>query len=202
MKKVFLATCLCLTAWTMGAQTLDELKTMKAEKEKMAASKQAEADAIKGEIADLDSKITVLSGWKTGLFGAVGFNFNQSNNWQTNAIKNSTSASFSGSLSVFANRQAEKYFWNNSGNFNLGYLKFDDEDIETDDADFRRSTDVLRFASLYGYKLNKGSRIGSPTGCQGKGRLYPQIQRRHFLVFYPDYLPTICRIGSRTAWPF
>lgn len=93
-----------------GRTNLDELKTMKAEKEKMAASKQAEADAIKGEIADLDSKITVLSGWKTGLFGAVGFNFNQSNNWQTNAIKNSTSASFSGSLSVFANRQAEKYF--------------------------------------------------------------------------------------------
>ncbi|MBP6397743.1 MAG: DUF3078 domain-containing protein [Saprospiraceae bacterium] len=155
MKKIFLMSCLCLSAWTMKAQTLDELKTMKAEKEGMAAAKQAEADAIKAEIADLTNKITIMSGWRTGVFGALGFSFNQSNNWQTNAIKNSTSATFSGSLSAFANRQAEKYFWNNSGNFNLGYLKFDDEDVETDDDKFKRSTDVLRFASLYGYKLNK-----------------------------------------------
>lgn len=155
MKKIFLMSCLCLAAWTMKAQTLDELKTMKAEKEGMAAAKQAEADAIKAEIADLTNKITIMSGWRTGVFGALGFSFNQSNNWQTNAFKNSTSAAFSGSLNVFANRQAEKYFWNNSGVFNLGYLKFDDEDNEADDADFRRSTDVLRFASLYGYKVKK-----------------------------------------------
>jgi hypothetical protein len=161
MKKLFFALSIFLLAGSAGAQSLDELKTMKAEKEKMAAAKQAEADAFKSEVADLDAKIVVLSGWRTGVFGALGFNFNQSNNWQTNAVKNSTSAAFSGSVNVFANKQAEKYFWNNSGVFNLGYLKFDDEDLATDNADFRRSTDVLRLASLFGYKLNKWVAISS-----------------------------------------
>ena len=32
----------------------------------MAAAKQAEADAFKSEVADLDAKIIVLSGWRTG----------------------------------------------------------------------------------------------------------------------------------------
>ncbi|MFM2393937.1 MAG: hypothetical protein RLZZ546_1919, partial [Bacteroidota bacterium] len=36
----------------------------------------------------------------------------------------------------------------------LGYLKFDDKDDATDNTKFRRNTDVLRLASLYGYKLN------------------------------------------------
>ncbi len=161
MKKLFFALSICLATATTHAQSLDELKSMKSEKEKMAAAKQAEADAIKSEIADLDSKIIVLSGWRTGVFGALGFNFNQSNNWQTNDVKNSTSASFSGSVNVFANKQADKYFWNNSGVLNLGYLKFDDEDLATDNPDFRRSTDVLRLASLFGYKLNKWVAISS-----------------------------------------
>lgn len=161
MKKQFFALIICLATASTQAQNLDELKSMKSEKEKMAAAKQAEADAIKSEIADLDSKIIVLSGWRTGVFGALGFNFNQSNNWQTNAVKNSTSAAFSGSVNVFANKQANKYFWNNSGVFNLGYLKFDDEDSETDNPEFRRSTDVMRLASLFGYKLNKWVAISS-----------------------------------------
>ncbi|MBK8698939.1 MAG: DUF3078 domain-containing protein [Saprospiraceae bacterium] len=154
MKKQFLVLILGLTGYFSFGQTLDELNSMKAEKEGMAAAKQAEADAIKAEIAGLQSKIVVLSGWNRGVFGGLGFNFNQSNNWQTNSIKNSTSASFSGNLNVFANKNTNRYFWNNSGVLNLGYLKFDDEDIDTDDTKFRRSTDVLRLASLYGYKLN------------------------------------------------
>jgi hypothetical protein len=137
------------------AQTLDELKALKAEKAKMAADKQGEADKIKGEVAALDSKISILSGWKKGFFGGVGLNLNNSNDWQTNAIKNSAAASLTGAINTFANRNATKYFWNNSGILNLGWLKFDDKDVSSDNTDFRRNTDVLRLASLYGYKLNK-----------------------------------------------
>ena len=155
MKKIYLMFLLLSFSMSIFGQGLQELQAMKAEKATMAAAKQAEADKIKAEIADLDSKIIVLSGWRKGIFGGLGFNLNNSNNWQTNSVKNSASAALSGSVNVFANRNAEKYFWNNSGVFNLGYLKFDNKDISTDNSDFQRSTDVLRFASLYGYKLNK-----------------------------------------------
>jgi hypothetical protein len=139
----------------INAQSLEELKAQKAEKAKMAAEKQGEADKIKGEVADLANQITILSGWKKGVFGGVGFNLNNSSNWQTNAIKNSAAASFTGAVNTFANRQATKYFWNNSGVLNLGWLKFDDKDVASDNTEFRRNTDVLRLASLYGYKMNK-----------------------------------------------
>lgn len=155
MKKLILAAGFFFAAGMATAQTLEELKAMKAEKEKLAAARQAEANAIKGEVSALESKIILLSGWRKGVFGSLGFNFNQSNNWQTNEIKNSTAAAFSGSFNFYANKQAEKYFWNNSGAINLGYLKFDDEDITTDNPAFRRTTDVLRMASLFGNKLNK-----------------------------------------------
>lgn len=154
MKKHLLFAMLLVAASSFG-QTLEELKSMKDDKAKMAAAKQAEADAIKAEIADLDSKIIVLSGWRKGVFGGLGFNLNNSNNWATNAIPNSSSAALSGTLNAFANRQATKYFWNNSGVLNLGWLKFDDKDSDADNTKFRRNTDVLRLASLYGYKLNK-----------------------------------------------
>lgn len=155
MKRIYLLITLFFIGLSIQAQSLDELKAMKAEKEKVAGAKQADADAVKAEIAALASKIEILSGWKKGVFGGLGFNLNNSNNWQTNAIKNAATAAFTGSLNGFANRQAEKYFWNNSGVFNLGYLKFDDKDDATDNTKFRRNTDVLRLASLYGYKMNK-----------------------------------------------
>jgi hypothetical protein len=155
MRKIYLLILGLVLVVNMKAQTLEELKAMKAEKATVAGAKQAEADAIKAEIAALDSKITILSGWNKGVFGGVGFNLNNSSNWATNAVKNSAAAAFSGSINGFAKRNAEKYFWNNSGVFNLDYLKFDNKDISTDNTKFQRSTDVLRLASLYGYKLNK-----------------------------------------------
>lgn len=155
MKRILLLITISFFVILLNAQTLEELKKMKDEKAAIAATKQAEADAVKAEVADLDSKITVLSGWRKGIFGGIGFNLNNSNNWQTNAIKNSSTAALSGAVNVFANRQALKYFWNNSGSLNLGWLKIDNKDIETDNEDFQRNTDVLRLASLYGYKLNK-----------------------------------------------
>jgi hypothetical protein len=161
MKKKLLTLVLGFIVSSISAQTLEELKTMKAEKATIAAVKQAEADAVKAEIADLDSKITILSGWRKGVFGGLGANFNTSNNWQTNAIKNLSSSSISGNINVFANRQTAKYFWNNSGALNLGWLKIDDKDDDIKDVDFTRNTDVLRLASLYGYKLNKWVAISS-----------------------------------------
>jgi hypothetical protein len=155
MRKYLLFFLGALSIGILKAQSLDDLKAMKADKAKILAAKQAEADAMKAEVADLDSKIILLSGWRKGVFGGLGFNLNNSNGWRTNTIQNSSAASLSGTLNVFGNRQAEKYFWNNSGVLNLGWLKFDDKDIDTDNTDFRRNTDVLRLASLYGYKLNK-----------------------------------------------
>lgn len=154
MKIKFFYLLTFLFSYTIAnSQTLEELKSKKAEVAKIAAEKQAEADKYKGEVAALQSQITVLSGWKKSVFGGVGFNLNNSNDWQTNAFKNSSAATFNGSLNAIANRQAAKYFWNNSGVLNLGWLKFDNKDDAVVSDKFNRNTDVLRLASLFGYKV-------------------------------------------------
>jgi hypothetical protein len=155
MKRIYMLLLGCICYFSASSQSLEELKSMRDEKSKIASEKQKEADAIKAELASLESKITVLSGWNKGVFGGVGFNLNNSNNWATNSIKKSAAAAFSGALNGFANRQADKFFWNNSGVLNLGYLKFDNKSIPNDNSKFQRNTDVLRLASLYGRKLNK-----------------------------------------------
>jgi hypothetical protein len=155
MKKVNLLLAFLFLSVAAFSQTLEELKTMKAEKAAILAEKQAAADAVKAEVAGLDAKIIVLSGWRKGVFGGLGLNFNNSDAWATNAVPNSSSAAISGAVNAFANRQADKYFWNNSGVVNLGWLKFDNKDLSTDETKIKRNNDVLRLASLYGYKLNK-----------------------------------------------
>ena len=39
-------------------------------------------------------------------------------------------------------------------NINLGWVKIDDKDIDTDDDSFRSATDVFNITSLYGQKLS------------------------------------------------
>ena len=40
-------------------------------------------------------------------------------------------------------------------NINLGWVKIDDKDIDTDDDSFRSATDVFNITSLYGHKLSE-----------------------------------------------
>ena len=157
MKNVFsFILLLVLTAGGLQAQTLEELKTKKAELEAMKSEKMAEADAFDGEITSLGKEIELLSGWQTGLSGLLGLNFGNSSNWQANANRNSSSSTLTIGVNGFANNIKEKTFWRNTLTTNVSWQGLDND--TNDDAagsDFlaNRNGDVLIASSLYGLRF-------------------------------------------------
>ena len=132
----------------MNAQTKEELKAQKAEK-------QAEADKFQGEANAIQAKIDALPGWRKGAFGTIGGNLSNFNNWYSQGTPNNSSGNIGATLNAFANLKEDKFFWNNSLNLNLAWLKLDDKDNGTDaDDDFNPTTDVFNISSLYGRKLS------------------------------------------------
>lgn len=133
---------------SMNAQTLEEMKAEQGEKKASIAKLQGEVDAIQG-------KINALPGWKMGAFGTVGGSLSGFNNWFSKGTPNSSSGNIGITVNGFANLIQDKYFWRNSANVNLSWIKLDDKDIDTDVADFQGATDVFGITSLFGYKLTE-----------------------------------------------
>jgi hypothetical protein len=129
------------------AQTLDELKTEQGVKNDSIA-------AIQGRVDDLQGKIDAFPGWKKGAFGTIGANISGFSNWYSQAKPNNSAGSIGVTLNSFANLDREKFFWRNSGNINLQWVKLDDKDDATDSDSFNGTTDVFNIVSLYGYKLS------------------------------------------------
>ena len=164
IKKLTLLFLVCLSANFIQAQTLEELKTKKAEIEASQAAKQAEADAFQGEIDALAKEIEILSEWQTGLNGLIGLNFGGANNWRANANPNNSFSNLNLGISTFANNIKEKSFWRNSLTANLGWQGLDTN--TNDDAGGSgflsdRNSDVLVGSSLYGYRLNQDIAISA-----------------------------------------
>lgn len=136
-----------ILSFSLQAQTLDELKAMKAEKE-------AAVSSLQGEIAGIKAQIDALPGWETGTFGTLGFNLSSFNNWIKGANPNALSSSIRASLNAYANYDEPKYFWRNSGGLNLGWLKLDTDVDDNTDAEFEQVADILKIQSLFGYKFN------------------------------------------------
>ena len=150
MKRVILIALSLLSFGLMQAQE----KTEEALREEM-APKKAEIAKLQKEVNALQSQIDNLPGWKFGAFGTVGANFSRFNNWYSQGTPNVSSANIAATVNAFANKKAEKYFWKNALNLNLGWVKFDDRDDPNDDDSFRNATDVFNITSLYGYKLSE-----------------------------------------------
>jgi len=142
---VLLFVFFCGLAFTQ-AQTKEELQTQKAEK-------QAEADKFQGEADDIQAQIDDLPGWKFGAFGTIGASFSSFNNWYGQGTPNNSSGNITITANPFAKLDREKYFWYNTANINLSWVKFDDKDDAGDDDSFREANDVFNVTSLYGYKL-------------------------------------------------
>lgn len=164
IKKLTLLVLVCLSVNFLQAQTLEELKTKKAEIEGMQAAKQAEADAFQGEIDGLKKEIEILSGWQTGLTGLVGLNFGNSNNWAANANRNSSNSNLNLGINAFANNIKEKTFWRNTLTTNIAWQGLDND--TNDDAQGTgflgdRNVDVLVGSSLWGYRLNQDIAISA-----------------------------------------
>jgi hypothetical protein len=142
---VLLFVFFCGLAFTQ-AQTKEELQTQKAEK-------QAEADKFQGEADDIQAQIDDLPGWKFGAFGTIGASFSSFNNWYGQGTPNNSSGNITITANPFAKLDREKYFWYNTANINLSWVKFDDKDDDGDDDSFKEANDVFNVTSLFGYKL-------------------------------------------------
>lgn len=148
MKRLLIAASAIMLTVGLQAQTEEELKGQQ-------APKKAEIAKLQGEVDALQAQIDALPGWKYGAFGTIGANFSEFNNWFSQGTPNVSSANVGITGNVFANKLEEKYFWRNSLNVNLGWVKFDDKDVDDDDDSFRETTDVFNISSLYGYKLSE-----------------------------------------------
>ncbi|WP_299126618.1 DUF3078 domain-containing protein [uncultured Winogradskyella sp.] len=147
-KKLLLSVFLMFSLAISFAQTKEELESQKAEK-------QAEADKYQAEANALQAKIDALPGWRKGAFGTIGGSLSNFNNWFAQGTPNNTSGNIGATLNAFANKVEDKYFWNNSLNLNLAWVKLDDKDNGTDDdSDFNPTTDVFNISSLYGRRLS------------------------------------------------
>jgi len=147
MEKLVFALVLMLGVTSTYAQTLEELKAEQAPKKDSIAALQAKVDEIQG-------KIDALPGWKKGAFGTIGANLSGFDNWYSKGKPNSSTGSIGFTVNAFANLMQEKFFWRNSVNVNLSWVKFDDKDDPTDNKDFQEATDVFSITSLYGRKLS------------------------------------------------
>lgn len=128
----------------LQAQTLEELKTMKADKEASLAALQAEVDGINKQIDE-------FPGWKYGGMGVLGFGLAGNDNWFAIDQPFSSSTNYGISGMLFANLDREKYFWRNSLGANLQELR-SKEDENADET--KAITDALDIGSLFGYKLS------------------------------------------------
>ncbi|WP_417855827.1 DUF3078 domain-containing protein [Xanthomarina gelatinilytica] len=129
------------------SQTKEELKSeQKAKKDSISA--------IQARVDDLQKQIDTYPGWKFGAFGTIGASFSNFNNWYAQGSPNNSAGNISITVNPHAKLDTDKYFWYNTANINLSWVKFDDKDDPNDDDSFRESSDVFNVTSLFGYKIS------------------------------------------------
>lgn len=111
MKKLLLLFVLisgfATSSFAQETATLAELKSMKADKEAVAAG-------IQGEIDALAKRILEYPGWTTGAGVLFGLNFGGLNKWyNVPANPDQQTQLLSIGLNAFANYNADKYYWRN-----------------------------------------------------------------------------------------
>ena len=148
MKKFILALSLIIGFSSLNAQTKDELKALQKEKNDSISVLKGKADAIQAEI-------DALPGWRLKATGTIGGSISGFNNWYSKETPNSSVGNFGINLNAYADLMEDKFFWKNATNINIGWIKFDDKDDDTDNEDYEVSTDVFSLSSLYGYKISK-----------------------------------------------
>ncbi len=147
-KKLLLVFALFIGIASVNAQTKEELETQKSEK-------QAAADALQGEANALQAQIDALPGWRKGAFGTIGGSISEFSNWYSQGAPNNASGNIGFTVNGFANLMQDKFFWRNSANANLAWVKLDNKDNPADSEDFEESMDVFSISSLYGRKLSE-----------------------------------------------
>lgn len=160
MKKTFSLFLFCFISIVLiQAQSLDELNTMKTEKLSEIEDLQSKINGINGELAGLQKEIDILSGWRKGLNGIFGFDWNNSKGWIANPNPDSRSTALNIGITAFANADKEKTFWHNKGIIQKAWNDVDKSDADrmaSDDGLFDNGTvDLLNISSLAGYKISE-----------------------------------------------
>lgn len=158
MKKSFILLALCLAfGATSFAQSLEELKASKASKTIMMDTKKGEIKTLETELASIQDAIHKLSGWRFGLSGLVGFNYNKSDGWIANPNPNASSSALNLGVTAFANIDRTKTFWNNKMILTKAWQDVNIAEVAAGVEDpglFDQGTvDILNISSLAGYKL-------------------------------------------------
>lgn len=154
MRKLLLTSLALLTFSVSIAQTIDDLKTEQATKKDSIAAIQGRVDALQGQI-------DAFPGWKINAFGTIGANLSKFNNWYSQGTPDNSAGNIGVTINAIANLDREKFFWRNSANVNLQWVKLDDKNNPEDEEGFGNTTDVFTINSLYGYKLNKNFAISA-----------------------------------------
>jgi hypothetical protein len=131
-----------------SAQTVKELKAAQAEKKDSIS-------AIQSRVNEIQAKIDAQPGWKKGAFGTIGGSLSNFSNWYAQGNPNNSSGNIGITVNAFANLIKEKFFWRNSANLNLKWIKLDDKDDPDDEDGFREATDVFNISSLYGRNITE-----------------------------------------------
>mgnify|MGYP000722382512 CR=1 FL=1 len=118
MKKLILTLVLAITTVSLSSQTVEELK-------KELADKKGQIGKLQGEANALQSQIDAFPGWKFGAFGTLGANISGFNNWYARNAPNADAGNIGITVNAFANLIQDKFFWRNSLNVNLSWVKND-----------------------------------------------------------------------------
>ncbi len=151
MKKVIVTFSLLILCASAFGQTKEEL-------EGQMAPKKAEIGKLQGEVDALQAQIDALPGWRKGAFGTLGGSISEFNNWFNQGTPNVSSGTIGITGNAFANLKQDKFFWNNSLNLNLSWVKFEDNDatmVDPETEGFREAVDVFNISSLYGRNIAK-----------------------------------------------
>ncbi|MBT8189269.1 MAG: DUF3078 domain-containing protein [Saprospiraceae bacterium] len=149
---------LFLSAGFVQAQSLEDLQSMKSEKEAVIGDLQGQIDALQSEVDGIQADIDKMSGWRKGFTGILGFDFNNSNGWVANPNPDASSSALNIGVTAFANKDMEKSFWNNKAVITKSWQDVDLTDADSgaeEDGLFDNGTvDIFNVQSLYGYKLS------------------------------------------------
>ena len=136
MKKILTLTLATLAFYYSSSQTKEELVAeMNAKKDSIAI--------LQGKVNAIQAKIDAIPGWRFGAFGTIGGSLSRFNNWYAQGIPNNTSGNIGFTFNTFANLKQDNYFWRNSMNLNLAWVRLDNRDIDTDSEDFEVTNDVF-----------------------------------------------------------
>jgi hypothetical protein len=147
MKRILLFMLLILGTSLSEAQTKEELEALKAEK-------QDSIDALTSKVDALQAEIDALPGWRLRATGTIGGSVSGFNNWYAKDKPNASVGNFGVNVFGFADLIEDKFFWKNAMNINIGWVKFDDRDDDTDSDEYEVANDIFNLSSLYGWKLS------------------------------------------------